>query len=286
MRERKMNIKITSDSTCDLNKDILDRFNVSVVPLNVVMGNESFVDGVSVTPEDIFAFVEREKQLPKTAAPSVNAYEDFFETLLKSYDHIIHYSLSSKISSSYDNACLAAKRFEKRVTVVDSLALCSGQGLLVLTACDLVADGRTPEEIVDITSAIREDVVVTFVPDSLDYLHKGGRCSLASLIGATVLKLHPLIAMRDGDMFVKKKYMGNLDACIKKYVADLAQTYPLYKKERAIITTARLDDPLKERFIQAVKDTFDFEEILFCDAGSTITSHCGKNTFALFFIKK
>ncbi len=279
-----MKIKITADSTCDLGAELAEKYGVGIMPLTVVMGEKTFSDGVNVTPADIFSFVSETGVLPKTSAPSIEDYSAFFEKNLKESDAVIHYNISSKTSSSYNNAVSAAKNFGGKVKVVDSLALSTGQGLLVLKACDLAKEGKTPTDIVEITENLRSRVNTSFVPDALDYLHKGGRCSLASLMGAKVLKLHPLIDMKDGTLYAKKKYMGGLQRCLKTYINDLAGEYRDYDRTRCFITHSHCEKEVVDAVREQVKNLFEFEEILETTAGCVVTSHCGKNTLGLLFI--
>lgn len=280
----KMKIKITSDSTCDLSTELVEKFNIGIVPLHVIMGGKTYSDGVDVVPEDIFRYVKETQALPTTAAPSTEEYKEVFSSYLKDYDAVVHINISSKTSSSYDNACVAAKDFKGKVFPVDSYALSTGQGLLALKACDFVAEGKSPCEIAETLEAMRSRVNTSFVPDALDYLHKGGRCSLASLMGARVLKLHPMIDMKDGSLYAKKKYMGGLDRCLKNYVAELAADYPHYDKTRCFITHSCCEGDVVERVRAQVKELFQFDEILETTAGSVVTTHCGKNTLGVLFI--
>ncbi len=279
-----MKIKITSDSTCDLSEELVKKYNITIFPLEVMLGDKTYEDGVDIVPQDIFKYVSETGILPKTAAHSYGEYAEFFGRELEGYDALIHFDISSKASSSYDNAALAAKDFGGKVYVVDSLALSTGQGLLVLKACDLAAEGKSADEIVDIVNSLRPKLNTSFVPDVLDYLHKGGRCSLASLIGAKVLKLHPLISMKDGQMYAKKKYMGGLDACLRKYVKDLAEEYKTYDATRCFITHSNCEPEVVEKVRAQVEELFDFNEILETKAGCVVTSHCGKNTLGVLFI--
>lgn len=279
-----MKIKITSDSTCDLSPELVEKYNVGIFPLHVILGDKTFSDGIDITPQDIFDYVAETGELPKTAAYSSEDYAKFFQKELEGYDALIHFNISSKASASYNNADLASKNFGGKVHVVDSLALSTGQGLLVLKACDLAAEGKEAEEIVKIVEGLRPQLNTSFVPDVLDYLHKGGRCSLAALLGAKVLKLHPLISMKEGQMYAKKKYMGGLEMCLKKYIKDLAEEYSGYDKTRCFITHSSCEPEVVEKARALVKEIFDFNEILETVAGSVVTSHCGKNTLGVLFI--
>ncbi len=279
-----MKIKITSDSTCDLSPELIEKYQIDVLPLAVLLGDKLYADGVDICPNDIFTYVAQSGVLPKTSATSVPDYADYFEKMLKENDEIIHFNISSKASVTHNNARTAAEDFGGRVHVIDSKALSSGQGLLVLKACDLLAEGLSAKEIVEKIEVIRDKVNTSFVPDVLDYLHKGGRCSLAAMLGAKMLKLHPLIAMEDGQLHAKKKYMGNMQRCIKNYVADLAEQYPRYEKTRCFITHSSAEPELVNFTMDLVKQTFDFDEVLETVAGSIVTSHCGKGTLGVLFI--
>ncbi|MDE7452841.1 MAG: DegV family protein, partial [Clostridia bacterium] len=279
-----MKVKITADSTCDLGKEQAERFSVYIMPLTVVLGDKVFHDGVDITPRDIFDYVDKTGVLPKTGAPSIDDYESFFEKQLADADAVIHINISRLASSSHDNACVAAKKFNGKVFAVDSMALSTGQGLLAVKACELAAEGREPRGIVEILEGLRGKINTSFVPDRLDYLHKGGRCSLAAMLGAKVLKLHPMIDMKDGKLYAKKKYMGGLERCLSAYVKDLAETYPNYDRARCFITHSNCEREVVEKVKAQVESLFGFEEIIETTAGCVVTGHCGKNTLGVLFI--
>lgn len=280
-----MKIKITADSTCDLGNELIERYNVGIFPLTVVLGEKTYKDGIDIVPQDIFDYVSKTGNLPKTAAGAVDEYTEFFAENLKGYDALIHFSISSLASSSFNAASKAADKFKRKVFAVDSRALSTGQGLLVLKACDLAAEGFAAEDIVKTVNALRPFVNTSFVPDALDYLHKGGRCSLAALLGAKVLKLHPEICENaDGQLIAKKKYMGGIERCIRSYINDLHEEFRSYDKTRCFITHSSADESLVELAKKMVSELFDFKEVHVTVAGSIITSHCGRNTLGVLFI--
>ena len=278
-----MNIRITSDSTCDLNHLVEER-NIGIMSLQVNLGSDAFRDGVDITPEKIFDFVAETGTLPKTAAPSIGEYEDFFTKELAGYDALIHINISSKSSGSHNFAKTAAESFGGKVFVVDSKALSSGQGLLVLKACDMRDEGKSAEEIVATLEEIRGRINTSFVPDNLDYLHKGGRVSGMVKTVAGMFKIHPQILMDDGQLVPGKKYKGKMSVLIKQYVDDLKELYPDYDKGRCFITHSCADRELVEAAMAKVKEVFEFDEIIETVAGSIITSHCGKGTLGVLFI--
>ena len=278
-----MNIRITSDSTCDLNHLIAER-NIGIMSLQVNLGADAFRDGVDITPEKIFAFVSETGTLPKTAAPSIGEYEEFFAKELEGYDALIHINISSKSSGSYNFAKNAAEGFNGKVFVVDSKALSTGQGLLVLKACDLRDEGKSAEEIVAVLEELREHINTSFVPDNLDYLHKGGRVSGMVKTVAGMFKIHPQILMEDGQLIPGKKYKGKMSVLIKQYIDDLKEMYPDYDKSRCFVTHSTAERELVDAAIAKVKETFEFDEIIETVAGSIVTSHCGKGTLGVLFV--
>ena len=278
-----MAICITADSTCDLNH-LAEQRGIKIIPLKVNLDADTYLDGVDITPQQIFDFVKETKMLPKTSAASVTDYEEFFAEQLKTADEIIHFSISSKSSVSHTVACQAAKSFDGKVQVIDSMALSSGQGLLVLKAADMRDAGASSAEIVEVVNDLRLKVNTSFIPDRLDYLFKGGRCSRMQMYGANILKIHPLIDMVDGALTSAGKYKGQMTAIIKKYVADLAAKYPAYDKTRCFITHSSADEEIVQAAREAVAANFSFDVVEETVAGSIITSHCGKNTLGVLFI--
>ena len=279
-----MAIRITSDSTCDLGHLVKER-DITILPLQVNLGSDSYFDGVDIKPEDIFAFVAETKQLPKTAAPSIGDYEEFFKKQLDGgYDEVIHFNISAKSSGSHNMAKQAAESFGGKVRVIDSKALSSGQGLLVMKACDLRDEGKSAAEIEEEILEVRTRVNTSFVPDSLDYLHKGGRVSGMVKVAAAAFKIHPLIYMEDGQLVPGKKYKGKMNVLIKQYVEDLKEKYPSYDKTRCFVTHSSADQELVDAAKAKVAELFEFDEVIETVAGSIITSHCGRGTLGVLFI--
>ena len=276
-------IRITSDSTCDLGNLVEER-GIVLLPLMVNLGEQAFRDGVDITPQDIFDFVAENNILPKTAAPSIGDYEEFFAPFVNAGDEVIHFNISAKSSGSHNMAKQAAESFGGKVHVIDSMALSSGQGLLVLTAADMRDEGKSADEIEEAVNAIRERVNTSFIPDRLDYLYKGGRCSKMEMFGANILKIHPLIYMDDGKLVPGKKYRGKMSFIVKQYIEDLKQLYPNYDKARCFVTHSSADADLVQVAIDKVKEVFEFDEVIETVAGSIVTSHCGKGTLGVLFI--
>lgn len=278
-------IHITSDSTCDLSAEQIARHNIGIMPLYVRLGDETMRDGVNITAQDIFRYVDETGQLPKTAAPSVADYIDFFKEQQKEPDTaVIHFSISAKFSSSYQNACIAADELEN-VTVIDSMNLSTGHGLAVLEACRLAEQGASVEEIIKHEEEVIPKIRASFILDRLDYLHKGGRCSGVAALGANLLKLKPCIEVVDGEMRVGKKYRGTLDKVLPLYTADRLAGKQI-RKDLIFITHTGCDKKIVDSVRAKVNELYSFDEVVETIAGCTVTSHCGQNTLGVLFIEE
>ncbi len=278
-----MKIKITSDSTCDLG-ELIEKNDIGIMGLKVILGTETYKDCFDINPQMIFDYVEQTGELPKTAAPSIVEYEEFFAPYVEEGYEVIHFSISQKSSSSHNYAKAGAESFNGKVTVVDTKALSSGSGLMVLHAVELKNKGCSVSEIVDSCNELANRINTSFIPDRLDYLHKGGRCSKMAMFSANILKVHPLIEMNDGQLVPSKKYTGTMKRCIKNYIDDLKLRYPNYDKKRCFVTHSSADRDIVDFAIAQVKEFFEFEEVIETVANSVITGHCGKNTLGVLFV--
>ena len=281
-----MKIKICSDSTCDLTAGLLEKYNVSVLPLYVMKDEEEHRDGVDITPDEIYAFTNETGKLCTTAAISVQDYIDFFNEQFKEYDEIVHFHISSEMSSCYQNAIIAAGEVDKKVYSIDARNLSTGIGQLVLSACEMAAQGASGAEIAEAMNAKREKLDVSFVVDTLVYLHKGGRCSAVAALGANLLSLKPCIEVKDGKMGVGKKYRGSMEKCLTQYVRDRLEGRDDIDTKRIFITHSGVSLELIEKLRTEVMKYQNFEEILVTRAGSTISSHCGPGTLGILFFSK
>ena len=214
-----MRIKITADSTCDLSEELLAQWDIALMPMHILMGEDSYLDGVTIHPADVFAYVNAGGKMPKSAAANLVEYTEFFEPFAKECDAVIHISVSSKLSSCFQNAKLAAGEFEN-VYVVDSQNICTGQGYLVLKAAKWAADGLTPRNITMRLQSLAKRVELSFVLDRLDFMAKSGRCSGVLAFGANLLGIKPALEVIDGELKVVKKYRGSLPICVGKYITN------------------------------------------------------------------
>ncbi len=279
------NIVITSDSTTDLGAALIERYNVSIIPLGVTLGDKTYRDGIDITPDDIYEHHRKTGELPKTTAANVGECIDFFRPFAEAGKTVIHFTLSSEMSSTYNNTCLAASEFEN-IFVVDTRNLSTGGGLLVVAAAEMVNQGLEAKEIVEKIEELKPCVDASFVIDKLDYLHKGGRCSAVAVLGANLLKLKPCIEVKNGAMGVGKKYRGKYSDVTKEYAIERLGDGSDIDLDRVFVTHAGCDPEIVEGVVETVKNALPFKEVFVTRASCTISAHCGADTLGVLFVRK
>ena len=286
--DNKKSVAITADSTCDLPQSYVTENEITIIPLSILLGDKSYRDGIDVTPEDIYRYVDKNGVLPKTSAVTPAEYYNVFKSLTEEGKKVVHIGFSSGLSSSFQNACVAAQEFDD-VYCVDSKSLCTAMGLLVLKACDFRDKGMDAKRIADKVNKLVPKVSATFVLENLEYLHKGGRCSSVAKFGANVLGIKPSIAVENqsGKLEVAKKYRGKMDAVYKQYASDRLNEIKKIQPDRVVIANSGGVSPDTLAFVKGLIEGKDrFENIILADAGCTISSHCGPKTLAIFYIKR
>ena len=278
-------ILIASDSTSDLSPELINKYGIKIIPLFVNLGGKIFTDGVDITPDDIYAHYDKTGELPKTTAANVGECIDYFTDLTKDGDAVIHFTISSSMSSTYSNACLAAEEFEN-VYVIDSKNLSTGGGLLVVAAAEMAKSGMEASVIVEEINNMAPCVDASFVIDNLEYLHKGGRCSAVAMLGANLLKLKPCIVVKDGAMGVDKKYRGLFSKVVTEYVNERLTNVDDIDTSRVFVTHAGCAPEIVDSVVEQVKATGIFKEVFLTRAGCTVSSHCGADTLGVLFVRK
>lgn len=279
------NIVITSDSTCDLSPELKERYNIQILPLGVTLGDKTYFDGIDVTPDDIYAHHNKTGELPKTTAANMSDCIDFFKKFVDEGKAIIHFTISSEMSSTFNNCRMAAEEFDN-VYVIDTKNLSTGGGLLVVAAAEMAAKDMDARTIVEEVTKLVPCVDASFVIDNLEYLHKGGRCSAVAMLGANLLKLKPCIEVKNGSMGVGKKYRGRFADVLKTYVNERIGNGDDIDLDRVFVTHAGCDPEIVDAVVKQVKEVADFKEVFLTRAGCTISSHCGADTLGVLFIRK
>ena len=278
-------IKITTDSTCDLPAALLEKYDVTVIPLGVVKGDQLYHDGVDITIADIAAHVNAGGAITTINAVNIGDYEALFREMTARYEGVIHLNIGSDFSCCHQNAKLAAEEVSG-VHVVNSENLSVGHGLLVLAAAAAAQAGKSAEEILALVEDLKSRVEMSFVLDRLDYMKKGGRCSAVTALGANLLKLHPCIEVADGKMGVVKKYRGSMEKVVADYLHDRLEGRTDLDTSRVILVDTCFDGGLTAVARDILRADGRFGEILESKAGCTVFSHCGPNTLGILLVRK
>lgn len=280
------NVKIIADSTCDLSRELLARYNIQMIPLYIQLDEKSYLDQIQITPPELYEWSDKNGRTPKTAAPGIDVVQGILEKYTKDTE-LIFFGISEEMSTTCNVVRLVAEDMGyTKLSVIDSKNLSTGIGLQVLRAAELAEQGLAAAEIVSGIESQRDKVRASFVIDTLTYLHRGGRCSAMTALVAGALKLKPRISVLDGKMDVTKKYRGNIQAVIQKYVKDLEPELKEADQARVFITHSGCKDEVVGKVREYLEGLHYFREILVTTAGSVISSHCGPNTLGVLFYAK
>ena len=281
-------VKIISDSTCDLSPELIEKYNIDILPLHILLGENEYEDGKNIAPDQIYAWSDANKTTPKTSAPAMADAIELFRPYVTAGREIVCFSISSSMSTSGNVMRLAAEELgaSGQITVIDSANLSTGIGLLVVEAAIMAKKNRTASEIVSEIEKLKPNVRASFVVDTLTYLYRGGRCNAVAAMAGGVLKLHPKIVVEDGAMNASKKYRGKIASVILSYVKDMEKDLKNARQERVFITHSGCDREIVETVRTYLKNLGIFEEILETRAGGVVSSHCGPGTLGVLYISK
>ena len=280
-------IRIMADSTCDLSPELIEKYEIAVLPLNIVMDDTSYLDGVETTPDKIYTWADANRTTPKTSAPGIEAAVEFLRTAVEAGEEVCYLGISEQMSATCQVLRLAAEELEytDHVCVVDSMNLSTGIGLQVLYAAELAQSGCSLTELEERLKEYRERVRASFVVDALTYLQRGGRCSAVTALMGNALKLKPRIAVTDGKMGVSKKYRGNQKKTVMDYAKDMEADYLRAEKARVFITHSGIAQEIIDEVRSYLEALGHFEAIYVTRAGGVISSHCGPGTLGVLFVE-
>ena len=276
---------ISADSTADLSRELIERFQIKILPLTIILGEETFLDGQGFTPLEMYARFRKDGTLPQTAAPGMNELYDFFKSFTDQGFEVVHLDISSELSSTFSTACLAAERLPG-VYPVDSRMLSTGVGLLALEGADCRDKGMAAREIAEHLESLTEKVSTSFVLDTLAFMWKGGRCSGVTALGANLLKLKPALRMQEGKLEVFKKYRGKIENVYKQYVSELLEGKKIRPGHIFITDSGEVEQEVIDELTEMVRSLSGCREVHHTLAGCTVSTHCGPKTLGVLFIEE
>ena len=278
-------IVITADSTVDLSEDLIERYGIRTIPLTIILGDDTFLDGQGYSTLDMYARYHEDGLLPKTAAPSIQDFSDFFSGILAEGCEIVHLDISSELSNSFNAARLAAENLEG-VYVVDSRMLSTGIGLLAIEGAECRECGMTAAEIAEHLNELTGKVSTSFVLDTLEFMWKGGRCSGVAALGANLLKIKPGLEMKDGKLGIYTKYRGNMNKVYRQYITERLQGKAIRPGHIFLTESGEIEPEVVEELTALVKELSGCREVHHTIAGCTISSHCGPRCLGVLFIEE
>ena len=278
-------VVITADSTVDLSPELVERFQIHVIPLTITLGDDTFPDGQGFTPLDMYERFRKDGTLPKTSAPGVQEFLDFFTPFVEQGCEVVHFDISAELSNTFNAARLAAQELEG-VWPVDSRMLSTGVGLLAIEAAECRDRGMGAAEIAEHVEALRDKVSTSFVLDTLEFMRKGGRCSGVAAMAANLLQLKPGLEMKDGKLGVYKKYRGNMRHVYRQYITERLQGKAVRPGHVFLTESGEIAPEVVEELIQLVYDMTGCREVHHTLAGCTVSTHCGPGTLGVLFIEE
>ncbi len=278
-------IVITADSTVDLSEDLIERYGIRTIPLTIILGDDTFLDGQGYSTLDMYARYHEDGLLPKTAAPSIQDFSDFFSGILAEGCEIVHLDISSELSNSFNAARLAAEELDG-VYVVDSRMLSTGVGLLAIEGAECRERGMTAAEIAEHLNELTGKVSTSFVLDTLEFMWKGGRCSGVAALGANLLKIKPGLEMKDGKLGIYTKYRGNMNKVYRQYITERLQGKAIRPGHIFLTESGEIEPEVVEELTALVKELSGCREVHHTIAGCTISSHCGPRCLGVLFIEE
>lgn len=276
---------ISADSTCDLPQELVERYDIRIIPLTVLLGEDSYFDDADFNPDKIYEYYKESGKLPKTSAPSVQQFIDFFTPMVEAGYEVVHLDISSELSATFSSGRIAASELEG-IYNIDSRSLCTGISLLILEAVKCRDEGMSAAEIAAHIEALVPKVETSFVIDTLEFLWKGGRCSGVAALGANMLKLRPAISMKDGKLDVYKKYRGNMQNVYKQYARETLSAKEVYGENISLVESGEVAPEAVNAIKEIIEELVPGCNVICSRAGSTISSHCGPGAMGVIFIRK
>jgi len=269
-----------------LSKELVEKYDVEIVPLHILLGEDEYEDGKSITPDEIYEWSDAHSATPKTSAAGIEQMIDVYRPHLENGVEIVIFSISGEMSTTNNVMRMAAAELdaEDKVFVIDSANLSTGEGLLVIEAAIMAQAGKSGAEIAARMEELKPRVRASFVVDTLTYLHRGGRCSGVAALAGGMLKLHPKIVVENGKMKPEEKFRGKMSKVVMDYVKSMEADIKNAETDRVFITHSGSEQEIIDAVYAYLEELGIFKEILVTRAGCVVSSHCGPGTLGVLYI--
>lgn len=278
-------IWITSDCTCDMPESLLEEYSVEVIHFYISTDHGCFKDTDEMTAGNVVEYFKNGGVKINTEAPAVNEYEEFFRQELRKSEELIHIAISSKLSNSYRNAVAAAEQFGNKVKVYDSMQLSVGMAYMVMRGVEMAQDNQSSEEILAALNQIKDKVSTSFIVENADYLYRAGRVNKFFKTICTVLKVHPVLWVKHGELRLKTVQIGNYKESVMKYARTELKRASQIERECLFVPYTTASVKMMSMLKKQVTMKCSFEKIYETRASATITSNCGGNAIGISFLK-
>ena len=280
-----MSIRIVIDSTSDVTDEIIEKYNIKMVPLTVNFEKESFLDKVELSSEEFFEKLATSEKLPTTTLVSPGAFVEAFSEILVEGDQILGLFIASELSGTYDSARMAKNMIgSDDIHIIDTRSACLGAFALILEAIELVEQNKTIEEIVEELEALKEKTVALAAVDTLKYLEKGGRLSKGQAVVGSLLSIKPIIEIKDGKISVLEKIRGKNKA-IKWFDDWIGKNKYDLSDKTVLLFHGRSYEQLK-LLREAIEEKYKIKNIIEQEVGAVIGTHSGPGVLGIGFLNK
>ncbi len=288
---KNQNIVIATDSTCDLSQELIDKYEIAVLPLYIIINNKQYKDMVELQSDKMYEISEQTGSHPKTSTASIQDFYDFFMPFLKEGKDVVYCGIGDKLSSSFKNLPIVKDlveekhpEFKDKLHFVDSMNLSTGISLVLIKMCEARDEGKSLEEILEIGDWAAHHSHSQFCVMNLDYIYKGGRCSNAAKFIGNLLNIRPMLKVVDGKLQVWKKSIGSYKKALNIMIDEFLESFDYADKDTVFITHS-----LGEKYASYIKGKIEsvidkIKNLYVTNAGCVISSHCGQGTIGILYI--
>ncbi len=275
-------VKIVTDSVSDIPKEYIEKYDIKVMPLKIIFGEETYKDRVDIMPDQVFDRIEKNNEFPKTSQVSPYEFIEVFDEITQKGEAVLAIVMSSKMSGTYNSAVVAKNELkDRKIEIIDSKAITLGYGLIVIEGAKMAKEGKSLEEIKDRLENMVQKMEYLIVFDTLEYVYKGGRISKTQYMLSNFLNIKAIVTMKDGELVIKDKVRGRKK--VLKWMMDYLEKNNIHLDHKVIGLNHVKDIKYLEELREELLEKFKPKEVVISDVGSTVAAYSGLSAVALYF---